>query len=164
MYQCSTSTFGNLCGCTDLNMLEWMEMAKQIGWQAKQPSQMLCVSEDLTCWGAWDTTCWHKAKDITPSIAWRREGWKERIARRYSLKGREGDIISQTNTETISKATYCGNFWEMRWSAYGRFPVHRYHLEMNWTEWNSQSETERGPKRFSNDVPCIYSLAKCELP
>ena len=25
----------------------------------------------------WNTTCGHKAKDITPSIAWRREAWKE---------------------------------------------------------------------------------------
>ena len=33
--------------------------------------------EDLKCWGALDTTCGHKAKDNTPSIAWRREAWKE---------------------------------------------------------------------------------------
>ena len=32
---------------------------------------------DLKCWGAWDTTCRHNAKNITPSIAWRREPWKE---------------------------------------------------------------------------------------
>ena len=43
----------------------------------KQPSQVACFSEDLKCWGAWDTTCGHKAKDITPSIAWRREALKE---------------------------------------------------------------------------------------
>ena len=29
------------------------------------------------CWGTWDTTCGHTAKDISPSIAWRREAWKE---------------------------------------------------------------------------------------
>ena len=40
------------------------------------PWQMVCVPEDLKCWGAWDTTCGHKAKDITPSITWRRkEKW-----------------------------------------------------------------------------------------
>ena len=38
---------------------------------------MACVSEDLEFWGAWNTTCGHKAKDITPSIAWRREACKE---------------------------------------------------------------------------------------
>ena len=32
---------------------------------------------DLKCWEAWDTTCGHKAKNITPSIAWRREVLKE---------------------------------------------------------------------------------------
>ena len=36
-----------------------------------------CVLEDLKCWGARDTTCGHRAKDITPSIAWMREAWKE---------------------------------------------------------------------------------------
>ena len=44
---------------------------------AKQPSHVACFSEDLKCWEAWDTTCGHKAKDITTSIAWRREAWKE---------------------------------------------------------------------------------------
>ena len=46
-------------------------------WRAKQPSQVACFSEDQKCWGAWDTTCGHKAKDITPSIAWRRKARKE---------------------------------------------------------------------------------------
>ena len=31
---------------------------------------------NLKYWGTWDTTCGHKAKDITPSITWRREAWK----------------------------------------------------------------------------------------
>ena len=37
---------------------------------AKQSSQVACFLKDLKCWGAWDTTCGHKAKDTTPSIAW----------------------------------------------------------------------------------------------
>ena len=28
---------------------------------------LACVLEGLKCWGAWDTTCRHKAKNITPS-------------------------------------------------------------------------------------------------
>ena len=40
---------------------------------------MACVLEDLEFWGAWNTTCGHKAKDITPSTAWRREAWKEEV-------------------------------------------------------------------------------------
>ena len=28
------------------------------------------------------------------------------------------------------------NFWETGWSAYGLFQVHRYHLELSWTELN----------------------------
>ena len=41
--------------------------------KSKLPLHVGCVSEDLKCRGAWDTTCRHKDKDITPSIAWRIE-------------------------------------------------------------------------------------------
>ena len=51
----------------------WRETTEQIDWWAKQPS------EDMKCWEAWDTTCRHKAKDITPLTAWRREALKEEV-------------------------------------------------------------------------------------
>ena len=44
-------------------------------WNGKP--RLACVSIVSTCW-AWDPTCWHKAKDITPSVAWRREGEKRK--------------------------------------------------------------------------------------
>ena len=81
-------------------------MTEQINWRAKQPSQVACFSEDLKCWGAWDTTCGHKARDITPPIAWRRETWKEEVL--DDLPG------------------------VMGWSAHRLFPEHRHIL--NWTE------------------------------
>ena len=40
-------------------MPEWREMTEQTDWWAKQPPQVACFSEDLKCWEAWDTTCWH---------------------------------------------------------------------------------------------------------
>ena len=58
-------------------MPEWREMTEQIDWRAKQLSQVAGFSEDLKCWGAWNTTSGHNAKDITRSITWRREAWKE---------------------------------------------------------------------------------------
>ena len=76
MCQRSTPTL-ELLRVYGLDMPEWREMTEQIDWRAKQPPQVACVSKDLNCWGAWDNTCGHKAKDITPSIAWRREAWKE---------------------------------------------------------------------------------------
>ena len=63
-------------GCTALDMPEWREITDHKDWRAKQPSQVW-LEEDLKCWGAWDTTCRHKAEDIIPLIAWRREVWKE---------------------------------------------------------------------------------------
>ena len=60
--------------CIVLDMLKLREMAmlqgsRQRYWQAEQLSQMACISEDLKCWGAWDTVG-YKAKRITPSIRW----------------------------------------------------------------------------------------------
>ena len=77
MWQWSASTFKSSCGWTALDMPEWREMTEEINWLSKQPSQVVCFSEDLKCWEAWDTTCGLKAKDVTPSITWRREAWKE---------------------------------------------------------------------------------------
>ena len=48
----STSTFEDSCGYTALDMLE----SKQDCW-AKQPTKVVSTSEDLKCWGAWNTTC-----------------------------------------------------------------------------------------------------------
>ena len=46
MCQGLTSTFEESCGCAVLDMSESKEMTEQIDWQAKQPSQVACVSED----------------------------------------------------------------------------------------------------------------------
>ncbi len=70
---------------------EWKEMTEQIDWQAKQPSQVACILNNLKCWEAWDTTCVHKAKGVTPSITWRREAWKEMMMMSWCLMS--SDVI-----------------------------------------------------------------------
>ena len=47
----------------------------------------------------------HKTKDSIPSIDWRREAWKEEVSDDLSIKGRQRTIFSQTNIETVLKAT-----------------------------------------------------------
>ena len=51
----------------------------QIPWLLKKAilTSGLLLERDLRCWGAWDTTCRHEAKDTTPWISWRREAWKK---------------------------------------------------------------------------------------
>ena len=46
----------------------------------------------------------HKAKDITPLIAWRREALKEEALDDLPLKGRDRAIVNQSNIRNISKA------------------------------------------------------------
>ena len=54
-------------------------------------------SVNLKCWEAWDTTCRHKAKDVTQLIAWRREVWKEEARDNLPWKDERGaSFISQT--------------------------------------------------------------------
>ena len=72
IWKSPVSVLPSTCWC------EW-EVMEEIDWQAKQPSHVVCFSEYLKCWEAWDTTCGHKAKDITPLIAWKREAWKEEV-------------------------------------------------------------------------------------
>ena len=51
---------------------------------------------------AWDTTCGHKAKGITPSIAWRREAWKEKMLNEYlPWKDERGPLPSQSDWWTL---------------------------------------------------------------
>ena len=63
--------------------------------------QVACISEDLTCWGAWDTSCRRKAKDTMPSTDRKREAYEEETLDKLpwqdtnKLKGRssiQGDI------------------------------------------------------------------------
>ena len=116
MSQWSTSTLENPCWCTALDMPEWREMTDQTDWRAKQPSQVARFSEDLKCWGVWDSTCGHKAKDITPSIAWRREAWKEEALDDLHWKDeRRPSSITQT-LEPFQRQRW-GNFWETGWRA-----------------------------------------------
>ena len=121
----------------------------------KQPLQVACFSEDLKCWEAWDTTCGHKAKDITPSIAWRREAWKEEALDDLPWKDERGPSSIRRTLEPFQRQRW-GNFWETGWSAYGLFRVHRYYLELNWTE--QMIFFRQGQKKFCCTV--LHSVAK----
>ena len=50
-----------------------------------------------------DTTCGHKAKGITPSIAWRREAWEEEA---LDERTREGHRLSETSIGTLENAHF----------------------------------------------------------
>ena len=114
---------------------------EQIDWQAKQPSQMACFLEDPKCWGAWYTTCGHKAKDITPSIAWRREAWKEEAVENLPWKDERGPSSIRQTLELFQRWCW-GNFWEAEWSFWElRDTI------LNWTDlnWNSSRHDQLEP-------------------
>ena len=50
-------------------------------------------------------SCGHKDEVITPSIAWRREAWKEEALDDLPWKDERGAVVNQTNIGTVSKAT-----------------------------------------------------------
>ena len=133
MCQWSTLTFKTSCRCTAQNMPEWRETTKQVDRQAKQSSQVTCFLEDLRWWEAWDTTCGHKAKDITPLIAWRREALQEEVLDNLSWEDERGPSSIRQTLELFQRQRW-GNFWEMGWSTCGLFRAHRYHFELNWSK------------------------------
>ena len=142
MWQWSTSTFENSCGCTALDVPEWRETPEQREWREKQFSQVACVSEDLKCWGAWDTTCVHKANDITPSIAWRREAWKEEALDYFPWKDERGPSSIRRTLELFQRQRW-ESFFQMGWSAYGLFRGHRYRLEKKTEPRNAEMSSSR---------------------
>ena len=73
-----------------IKQLQVHKLSRETGGQSMQPSQVACFSDDLKCWEAWDTTCGHKAKDIIPSIAWKREAWKEEALDNLPWKDERG--------------------------------------------------------------------------
>ena len=128
-----------------LGHAEWRGMIEQIDGWAKQPSQVACFSEGLQCWGAWDTTCRYKAKDITPLIASRREAWKEEALDDLPWKDERGGIVNQTNLGTVSKAKLRKLLREGVECIYGLFQAH---LEPSWT--------------VAGDSPCASNNGGCE--
>ena len=127
----STSTFKHSCGYAALDMLEWREMTEQTDWLAKQLSQVACISEDPKCWGAWDPTCGHKAKDITSLITLRREAWKEEVLDNFPWNWRyEREPLSIRWTLELFQRQHWGNSWDSM-----GFSEHVDTI-LNWTEMN----------------------------
>ena len=60
------------------NTHKFKQICQSARLAAQQPSQVASFSEDLSeVLRNLRHNCRHTAKDITPSIAWRREAWKE---------------------------------------------------------------------------------------
>ena len=107
----------------------------------KEPSQMAWFSEDLKWWGAWNTTCGHKTKDITPSIAWGREARKEEAFDwRSPLRTREDHRSSDEHSVAVFQRRRSGNFLETGYSE-------RVDTILNWNDI------------FRNDLSCRYQNA-----
>ena len=72
--------------------------------------------QDLKCWGAWDTTCWHKAKDTTHHWSF---GGERHGKRKHSVifleRMREGH--HQFDKHWKKQRQFWGNFWETGLSA-----------------------------------------------
>ena len=116
MCRWSTSTFEKTRECTALDMLEWRKMTEQIDRPANQPLQEACFSEDLKCWGAWDTTRGYKATGITPSIAWMRETWKEEALDDLPWTDERGPWSIRRALEPFQRRHW-GNVWEtLNWT------------------------------------------------
>ena len=91
-----------------------------------KPPQVVCFSEDLKCWEAWDTTHGHKAKGITPLTPQRERRGKRKHCMIFLERMRKGNCQSDKQWNCFK-----GNFGETSERQDGLFQVHRYHLELN---------------------------------
>ena len=117
-----------------LDMLESRKTTEQRHWQAKQLWQMVCIWEDLKCWGAWEAIYEQKSRDITPCIIWRGEAEKEEARDNLPCKGPERTIKPTLKLFLIQS---WGNFWQTAWSAYVVFPE-RIDIILNGSELASK--------------------------
>ena len=96
-----------------------------------------CASEDLKCWGAQDTTCRLKAKNITPSLAWSRQAQKEEMLNN-PWKGERGPSSIRPTLELFQRQRR-GNISETGLSTYGLIRAHKSHQpELNtYVDWHT---------------------------
>ena len=101
------------CGQTGIQK----KTTEQINWQAKHPSHAAFVSADPKCWGARDAaTCWHKGKDITPLISWRREAEKEEALDLPKKEKKGTSLMRPTMSQTVKGNTdVILNLNELNW-------------------------------------------------
>ena len=92
----------------------------------------LYLDQTRTLRSTWDAACGHKAKDITSSIAWRREAWKEEALDDLPLKGRER---AGTDNRTNIGTGDIGTISERRGGAHMGFSE-CIDITLNWTELN----------------------------
>ena len=69
----------------------------------KQATCEDCFSEELKRSGAWDITCGHKARDIKPLIARRREAWKEEALDNLAWKDERGPSSIRRTLELFQR-------------------------------------------------------------
>ena len=125
-------------------------------WRAKLPSQMARVLDDLKCSGAWDSTCRHKAKRITPLTAWRRG--VERGSPQQSIR-RTVELLQRWRWE---------NFWEMGWECIQVFPesidtILTWH-DRNWTGLSCPIIPHRPPPQFSMVQIYVHCHSGAQVP
>ena len=102
---------------------------RETAWQLLQAA---CLSKELKCWGAWDTTYGHKAKNIRPPIAWSKRGVEKASARRSPLKGRERAIVMQSDEHCNCFNGNAGETPERRGGALVGLAMHVDTI-LNWT-------------------------------
>ena len=105
--------FQKLLYCPGHAGVKWNHPADRL--EGKATIAKACFSEDQKCWGAWETTCGHKAKDIKSLIAWRREAWKEEALDDLLWKDERGPSSVRRTLEPFQRQRW-GNFWETWWS------------------------------------------------
>ena len=110
-------------------------------WRLTQPTVVKVMFRYsqiyLKCWGAWDTIpVGTKPRTLHHPLPGGERHRKRKRSTIFLEMMRKGHHQSDQHWNCF-KGNIGGNSWQTGWSAYGPSWVHRYHLELYWTELNS---------------------------
>ena len=128
--------------------------------------------------------CKHGASFLSNMFRWSRSDFEESLDDLF-VKGRERDIVGQTNTETVSriKNTYLSSvntgtlklvwgfkekvgeeciLWTFPCAYYGLFRVQRYHPKLNWF-WRHGKRSKIGRKVVQSCLFLVLRLNTCSF-
>ena len=126
--------FKGSCASTVLGLLEPREVTEQIDQRQKCNQHVSRTSEDLKCWGAWDSSSGRKSQGHdTIDIPEERGTAKGSWWRPAVEKTTQGHCHAIRPTLELFPKLHWGT-WKTGWSAYGISRALRHHLELNWTE------------------------------
>ena len=93
----------------------------------------------------------------------KREAWKQEVLDDPPRKDERGPSSIRWTLKPFQRQHW-GNFWEMGWSAHKLFRVHKYHIELSWTEqWMHEQTEEKTRQQVISPVSSMSGRVRLSI-